>query len=120
MSDFVPYNRNLREVLIFLFHSKKTAADAHRELQKVCRDAAISETTCHDRLCRFKDGDFDIDDRPRKGHGLADQQFRSYEDIEEWLHSWIASKYEHFCRKDIRALPEKWAKVVANDGEYFE
>ena len=33
-------------------------------------------------------------------HGLADQQFRSY--------------------KDIRVLPERWAKVVANDGQYFE
>ena len=25
-------------------------------------------------------------------HNLADQQFRSYEDIEKWLDSWIASK----------------------------
>ena len=25
-------------------------------------------------------------------HGLADQQFRSYEDIEKWLDSWIALK----------------------------
>ena len=49
-------------------------------------------------------------------HGLADQQFHSYEDIEKWLDSWIASKYEHFYRNDIRALPERWAKVVANDG----
>ena len=53
-------------------------------------------------------------------HGLADQQFRSYEDIEKWLDSWIASKDEHFYRNDIRALPETWAKVVANDGQYFE
>ena len=29
-------------------------------------------------------------------HALADQQFRSYEDIEKWLDSWIASKDEHF------------------------
>ena len=53
-------------------------------------------------------------------HGLADQQFRSYEDIEKWLDSWIASKDEHFYRNDIRALPERWAKVVANDGQYYE
>ena len=33
MSDFVPNNRYLREVLIFFFHWKKTAAEAHRELQ---------------------------------------------------------------------------------------
>ena len=53
-------------------------------------------------------------------HGLADQQFRSYEDIEKWLHSWIASEDEYFYRNGIRAIPERWAKVVANDGQYFE
>ena len=37
MSDFVPNNRHLRVVLIFFFHSKKTAAEAHRELQKSLR-----------------------------------------------------------------------------------
>ena len=53
-------------------------------------------------------------------HGLADQQFRSYEDIEKWVDSWIASKDEHFYRNDIRALRERWAEVVANNGQYFE
>ena len=53
-------------------------------------------------------------------HGLADQQFRSYEDIEEWLESWIALKDKHFYRNGIRALPERWEKVVANDGKYIE
>ena len=48
-------------------------------------------------------------------HGPADKQFRSYEDIEKWLDSWIASKDEHFYRNGIWALPERWAKVVAND-----
>ena len=48
MSDFVPNNRHLREVLIFFFHSKKTAAEAYRELQKVYRDAALNETTYRD------------------------------------------------------------------------
>ena len=67
MSNFVPTNRNLREVLIFFFHSKKTAAEAHRELQKVYGDAAPSETTCRDWLRRFKHGDFDVDGRPREG-----------------------------------------------------
>jgi len=199
MSDFVPNNRHLREVLIFFFHSKKTAAEAHWELQKVYGDAALSETTCRDWFRRFKDGDFDVDDRPREGrpktfedaelnetitgeryrlqlmrlsgalrkkrpqyeqrhekvilqhdnarphvakpvktyletlkwevlphppyspdiapsdyylfrsmaHGLADQQFRSYEDIKKWLDSWIASKDEHFYRNGIRALSER-------------
>ena len=67
MSDFVPNNRHLLEVLIFFFHTKKTAAKAHRDLQKVYEDAALNETTCRDWFHRFKDGDFDVDDRPREG-----------------------------------------------------
>ena len=51
-------------------------------------------------------------------HGLADQQF--HEEIEKWLDSWIASKDEHFYRNGIRALPERWAKVVTSDGHYFQ
>ena len=301
ISDFVPNNRHLREVLIFFFHSKKTVAEAHRELQKVYGDAALSETTCRDWLEALLDEDpcqtqeelasalgvtrqaiskqwhalgmvqkqgtwvpYDLKPRDverrffaceqllqpqeRKGfsnpkrrklwglpghastssalqnihaakvmlciwwdqagviyyellnpnatitrelyrtqlmrlsralhekrpqyeqrhkkvilqhdnsrphvakpvktyleklkwevlphpsyspdiapfdyysmaHVLADQQFSSYEDIEKWLHSWIASKDEHFYRNGIRALPERWVKVVANDGQYFE
>lgn len=53
-------------------------------------------------------------------HGLADQQFNSYEDIEKWLDLWITSKDEHFYREGIRALPKRWEKVVTNDGQYFE
>ena len=49
-----------------------------------------------------------------------DQQLRSYEDTEKWLDSWIASKHEHFYRNGIQALPERWAKVIANYGQYFE
>ena len=220
MSDFVSNIRYLREVLILSFYSKKTAAEAHRELQKVYGDAALSETTCRYWFRRFKDGDFDVDDRPREGrpktfedadviyyellklnetmtgeryrtklmrlsralrkkrpqyeqrhekvilqhdnarpnvvkpvktyletlewevlphppcfpdiaqsyyylfrsmaHGLADQQFRLYEDIEKCLDSWTALKDEHFYRNGIRALPERWTKVVANDWQYLE
>ena len=53
-------------------------------------------------------------------HGLSDQQFCSYEDIEKLLDSWIASKDEHFYRNDIRSLVERWAEVVANNGQYFK
>ncbi|KAL3271170.1 hypothetical protein HHI36_021667 [Cryptolaemus montrouzieri] len=44
-------------------------------------------------------------------HGLADQQLRSYEELEKWLDSWILSKDEHFtvtvfelCQKDGKKL----------------
>ena len=67
MSDFVPNNRHLREVLLFFFYSKKTAAEAHRKLQKIYGDAALRETTCRDWFRRFKDGDFNVDVRVKEG-----------------------------------------------------
>ena len=39
----------------------------YRELEKVYGDATPSEATCRDWFCRFKNGDFDVDDRPREG-----------------------------------------------------
>ena len=76
MSDFVLNNRHMREVLIFFFHSKKTAAEAHRELQKFYGDAALTKTTCRSWFRRFKDGDFDVDDLPREGRS------KTFEDAE--------------------------------------
>ena len=43
------------------------AAKAHRELQKVYGVSALSESTGRDWFRHFKDGDFDVDDRPHKG-----------------------------------------------------
>ena len=53
-------------------------------------------------------------------HALADQHFQSYEDAKKWLDSWIASKDESFFRGGIEKLPERWGKVVASDGQYFD
>ena len=53
-------------------------------------------------------------------HGLAEQHFTSYEEAKNWVDSWITSKDGEFFRRGIRSLPERWGKVVANDGQYFE
>ena len=139
ISDFVPNNRHLREVLIFFFYSKKTAAEAHRELQKFYRDAALSETRCRDWFRRFKDGDFDVDERPREGRP------RTFEDADVIYYELLKPnetitgeqyrtqlmrlsralrekrpQYEQRYGKMIRAIPERWAKFVTNDKQYFE
>jgi len=36
------------------------------------------------------------------------------------IDDWIASKDEAFFRHGIHMLPERWEKVVASDGYYFE
>ena len=46
MSVFELNSRNLREVLIFCFHVKETAAEAHRMLSRTYGEAALSEITC--------------------------------------------------------------------------
>lgn len=51
---------------------------------------------------------------------LSGQRFSSYEDIKKWLDQWIALKIEDFFRDGIHHLPERWSKVVASDGHYFE
>jgi len=55
----------------------------------------------------------------RMQHDLASHRFISFEEIENWLQNWIASKDESFFRDGIRKLPERWEKVVGSDGQYF-
>ena len=63
MSVFEPNSRYLREVLISWFHSKKTAAEAHRMLSSTYGETALSEITCREWFQHFKSGDFDVEDR---------------------------------------------------------
>lgn len=51
---------------------------------------------------------------------LSGERFTSYEDIEKWLNEWIESKEPNFFLRGIRLLPERWEKVVASNGAYFE
>ena len=53
-------------------------------------------------------------------HGLAHQHIRSYEKVNKWIGSWIASKDASFFRDGIRQLPERWEKAVTSDEQYFE
>jgi len=40
-------------------------------------------------------------------HGLADQHFRSYEEVKNWIDSWMASKDDQFFRRGIRTATRK-------------
>jgi len=56
--------QHLREVLIFCFNWKKSAAEAHRMLVEVYSDCSKS---CREWFRRFKDGNFNVEDKPRSG-----------------------------------------------------
>jgi len=57
MSNFVLTNQHLREVLIFCFNWKKSAAEAHRMLVEVYSDTAPTDKSCREWFRCFKDGD---------------------------------------------------------------
>ena len=65
MSIYEPNSRHLREILIFCFNTKKSAAEAHRMLSNTYGEAAISERTCREWFQRFKNGD--VEDRHSSG-----------------------------------------------------
>ena len=53
-------------------------------------------------------------------HALSEQRLTSYEDTKNWVDSWVALKDQEFFRRGILMLPERWEKVVASDGQYFD
>jgi len=67
MSKFKPKKHHFREVPIFCFHLKKTAAEAHRMLIKAYDESAPTDKSCREWFRRFKSNDFSVDDKPRPG-----------------------------------------------------
>ena len=63
MSVYESNSRRLREVLIFCFNMKKSAAEASNTYS----EAAISERTCREWFQRFKNGVFDVEDQHSDG-----------------------------------------------------
>ncbi|KAG5317326.1 MOS1T transposase, partial [Pseudoatta argentina] len=67
MSIFVPNKVYLRGILLHYFIKKKSAAEAHRILVQTYGDNALSDTTCRDWFRRFKNNDFQLEDKERSG-----------------------------------------------------
>ncbi|EFN75840.1 hypothetical protein EAI_17023, partial [Harpegnathos saltator] len=57
----------LRGILLHYFFQKKFAAGAHRIFVETYGDHALSETTCRDWFRRFKNNDFDVEDKECSG-----------------------------------------------------
>ena len=47
-------------------------------------------------------------------------RFTSEQGIKNWLDSFLAAKPVQFFWDGIHKLPERWEKVIASDGQYFE
>ena len=76
ISSFKPIKRHLRELLIYFFNLKKSTAEAHQLLVETYGKAAGSEISCRKWFQKFKNGEFDIEDKKRSGRPKV------YEDAE--------------------------------------
>jgi len=66
MSRFKPNKCHLRELLIYFFNLKKSAK-AHRLLVEAYGDAALSERSWREWFQKFKNDEFDVEDKERSG-----------------------------------------------------
>ncbi|EGI67224.1 Mariner Mos1 transposase [Acromyrmex echinatior] len=66
MPSFEPNKRHLRKLLIYFFNLKKFAAE-HRLLVEAYGEAALTERSCREWFQKFKNGEFDVEDKERSG-----------------------------------------------------
>ena len=76
MSSLESNKRHFQELLIYFFNLKKSTAEVHRLLVETYGEAALSERSCRERFQKFKDREFDIEDKERSGRPKV------YEDAE--------------------------------------
>ena len=81
MSSFVPNKSHLRNSLLFSFHQKKKAVEAHRLLVETYGEHAPVIRTCKTWFRQFKSGDFDLTDNEHPG---AAKKFE-YEELQALL-----------------------------------
>ena len=65
-SNFEPNKHHLRELLIYFFNLKKSAAETHKLLVEAYGDAALNKRSC-EWFQKFKNGEFDVEDKERNG-----------------------------------------------------
>jgi len=80
MSSFELNKRHMRELLIYFFNLKKSAAETHRLLVEAHDDATLSERSCREWFQKFKNDGFDVEERIES---------RKYTKTRNWKHYWI-------------------------------
>ena len=53
-------------------------------------------------------------------HRILEQHSNSYEEVKNWIDEWLASNDELWYWDGMHQWPERWNKVIANDGQYFD
>jgi [histone H3]-lysine36 N-dimethyltransferase SETMAR len=53
-------------------------------------------------------------------HFFLEKIYTEVESIKKDLDSYFSSRPESFYKSGIQPLPERWEKVILNDGNYFD
>jgi len=99
MSSFEPNKRHLREFSIYFFNLKKSAAEAHRLLIEAYGDTALSERSCREWFQKFKNGEFDVEDKECSG------MYRKCTKTRNWKHYWMKIRAKR--KKNLHLLTDK-------------
>ena len=99
MSSLEPNKRHLRGFLIYFFNWKKSAAEVQQLRVETYGVVPLSEKSCREWFQKFKNGEFDIEDKERVGRPKV------YEDAE----------LEDLLNKNSCQTQEE-----QYDGQYFE
>ncbi|GBP26279.1 Mariner Mos1 transposase [Eumeta japonica] len=83
MSEFELNKRHLRKLLIYFFNLKKSAAEAHQLLIEAYNEATLSERTCCEWFQKFKNSDFDVEDKDPSGRPKICEDAEFEEFLEE-------------------------------------
>ena len=78
--------------LLLYSNLKKFAAEVHRLLVEAYSDAALSERSCREWFQKFKNGEFDVEDKERSGR-------QKYTKTRNWKHYWM--KIRAKCKKNL-------------------
>ena len=115
MSVFEPNSRHFREVLILCFHLKNSAAEAHRALLSTYGEAAPSEKTCREWFQRFKNGNFDVEDKERseRPEVYEDAELEGLLNKDSCQTQEESPKAKTASSKVTKAAPKKIAKTVS-------
>ncbi|KAG5310810.1 MOS1T transposase, partial [Pseudoatta argentina] len=107
MSEFVPNKVYLRGILLHYFIQKKSAAEAHRILVQTYGDDALSDTTCRDWFRRFKNNDFELEDKERSGAPKKFQDKELEQLLDEKYSPDIAPSDFHLFRSMAHGLADR-------------
>ena len=123
----------LRELLIYFFNLEKSAAEAHRLFVERYGEAALSERSYREWFQKFKNGEFDIEDKGRSGtpkvyedaelEALLDQNscqnFNDDGAVKSHLIQFTADKDQKSYERGIMKLPGRWQKVIKQNEKYI-